>query len=88
MGSGRIAQRCLNIMSQVGIDTEIFKAHSLRGATATQLAQQGVPLPWIQGSGGWTSMETLQKHYNALHQAQNWQELLSQEGVKRDPQKI
>ena len=61
MGSERIAKRCLNIMKKLGIDTEVYKSHSLRGATATQLAQSGVPIPWIQGRGGWTSMDTLQK---------------------------
>ena len=35
LGSERIAKRLMHIMEEVGIDTSIFKAHSLRGATAT-----------------------------------------------------
>ena len=61
LGSERISKRCLNILTNLDIDTQIFKSHSIRGATATQLAKQGVPLPWIQNRGGWQSPETLQK---------------------------
>ena len=71
MGAERIAKRCLNIMTDLQIYTNAFKSHSLRGAKATYLAQAGVPLPWIQGRGGWSSLETLQKHYNTLHQNQD-----------------
>ena len=52
MGSERIAKRCLNIMKKLGIDTEVYKSHSLKRDTATQLAKSGVTLPWIQGRGG------------------------------------
>ena len=62
MGAERIAKRCLKILGQLGIDTAVYKSHSLRGATATHLAQSGVPLHWIQGKGGWSSLEILQKH--------------------------
>jgi integrase len=62
MGPERIAKRCMNIMRHMGIDTTMFKSHALRGATATHLAKKGVPLPWIQARGGWSSMETLREH--------------------------
>ena len=77
LGSERISKRCLNILTNLDIDTQIFKSHSIRGATATHLAKQGVPLPWIQNRGGWQSPETLQKHYNALHQGQDWAKILT-----------
>ncbi len=65
MGSERIAKRCLNIMKQLGIDTEVYKSHSLRGATATQLAKSGIRLPWIQGRGAgptWTPCKNITTH--------------------------
>ena len=37
LGSERIAKRLMFLMKEVGIDTSIFKPHSLRGATATHL---------------------------------------------------
>ena len=81
MGAESIAKRCLKILEQLGIDTAVYKSHSLRGATATHLAQSVVPLHWIQGRGGWSSLETLQKHYNSLHQKQNWEALLTSGGA-------
>ena len=77
LGSERIAKRCLGVLKAIGVDVAVFKSHSLRGATATHLATRGVPLPWFQGRGGWSSLGTLQQHYNRLHQMQNWQEFLA-----------
>ena len=77
LGSERIAKRCLLVLKRVGVDINVFKSHSLRGATATHLAAMGVPLPWIQGRGGWSSSVTMQQHYDRLHQQQNWQQMLT-----------
>ena len=43
LGSERVAKRFLGVLNQHGVDTTIFKAHSLRGAVATFLLQSGVP---------------------------------------------
>ena len=52
LGAERIAKRCLAVMSNLGIDTSIWKAHSLRGAVATQLLRQHVPRDWVMERGG------------------------------------
>ena len=79
LGSERIAKRLMFLMKEVGIDTSIFKPHSLRGATATHLLKGGVSQDLIQGRGHWASRITLDQYYSRLHQHKNWQELLQGE---------
>ena len=68
MGAQRIAKRTLEVMGRVGIDTKIFKAHSLRGATATAMMEKGMPKDYVQARGGWRSSATLDENYARLHQ--------------------
>lgn len=77
LGSERLAKRLLQRMETLGVNTEIWKAHSLRGATATHLMAKGVPQSMVQARGNWTSTATLDKYYNRLHQQQDWSELLT-----------
>jgi hypothetical protein len=79
MGAERIAKRLLAIMAQHGIDTEVFKAHSLRGATATHLMRVGVPRHEVRARGGWSSSQTLDTYYLRLHQEANWERRLQGE---------
>ena len=76
MGSERIAKRVKVRMQQQGIPTECFKAHSLRGATATHYLLHGMEPHWVQTRGGWSSPETMQVYYNRLHQHQSWEQAL------------
>ena len=76
LGAERIAKRLLNVMRDAGIDTQIFKAHSLRGATATHLLARGVPAHMVQARGQWGSAKTMDDYYNRLHQTRDWQKLL------------
>jgi hypothetical protein len=76
MGSERIAKRVKETMTQLGIPTEAFKAHSLRGATATHLMLNGMEPQWVQSRGGWQSPETMQMYYNRIHQQQDWEAAL------------
>ena len=76
LGAERLAKRLLNVMSEEGIDTNTFKAHSLRGATATHLLQQGAPQSLVQARGKWASSDTLDKYYSRLHQQEDWEGLL------------
>ena len=63
-------------MTQLGIPTEAFKAHSLRDATATHLMLNGMEPQWVQSRGGWQSLETMQMYYNRIHQQQDWEAAL------------
>jgi hypothetical protein len=66
----------LVLMEEQGIETRVFKAHSLRGATATHLLKKGVPHSLVQARGAWSSSQTLDLYYNRLHQAHDWESLL------------
>ena len=76
LGAERIAKKVLHLMGKAGVDTNIFKAHSLRAATATHLLREGVPKDLIQGRGRWSTQLTLDKYYLALHNQCNWAEVL------------
>ena len=84
LGPERLAKRLLTIMQDMGIDTQTFKAHSLRGATATHLMRTSTPQRLIQSRGGWTSQQTLDMYYNRLHQTKDWEQIL--QGQNADPQ--
>ena len=77
LSADRIANRALSAMANCGVDTEIYKAHSLRGATATHLLRQGAPRALVQTRGGWSTMAALDKYYDRLHQFHNWPALLT-----------
>ena len=76
LGSDRIARLCLQQMTECGVDTEVFKAHSLRGAAATYLPQLGVPQSLVQAHGFWSSTQTLDEYYPRLHMVLNWDDML------------
>ncbi len=76
MGAQRIAKRTVEVMGGLGIDTRIFKAHSLRGAAATAMMEQGVPKDHVQARGGWRSSATLEEYYARLHQGVQWERVL------------
>ena len=53
--------------------TQVFKAHSLRGATATHLLKMGVQADVVRARGGWSATKTLDTYYPRLHQCRDWQ---------------
>ena len=77
LGSERIAKRVLACMEAGGVNTQVFKAHSLRGATATHLLKMGVQADVVRARGGWSTKKTLDTYYSRLHPCRDWQRLLS-----------
>ena len=73
LGAERLAKRLLGRMQAAGIHTQVFKAHSLRGATATHLLANGAPQTLVQARGHWTTQGTLDMYYSRLHQQVDWQ---------------
>jgi hypothetical protein len=64
-------------MQACGIDTKVFGAHSVRGASATYLLYLGIPKSLIQAHGFWSSSQTLDDYYSRLHMILDWDDLLS-----------
>lgn len=52
------------ILAMAGIDTSAFKAHSVRGASASKLAAINIPVAKIMEKALWSSECTFQKFYN------------------------
>ena len=52
-----------NFMKAAGIDSQIFKAYSVRGALTTAAANACVPLPTIMAMADWSSSSTFRTFY-------------------------
>eukprot|EP01012_Entosiphon_sulcatum_P030936 TRINITY_DN3850_c0_g4_i1.p4 TRINITY_DN3850_c0_g4~~TRINITY_DN3850_c0_g4_i1.p4 ORF type:complete len:228 (+),score=31.05 TRINITY_DN3850_c0_g4_i1:1092-1775(+) len=75
LGSERIAKVALEHMKRSGVDTDKYKAHSLRGAAATKMLALGIPAHIVQARGGWASEQNFQFHYARLHQRVEYDEI-------------
>jgi hypothetical protein len=54
----------VTVLSLAGINTNIFKAHSTRGASSSKANFKKVPLVDIIKAGRWASKSTFAKFYN------------------------
>ena len=54
----------LNCMSEAGIDTDMFKAHSARGASTSYAKKMNVSISLIMKTAGWRNVNTFNKFYN------------------------
>jgi hypothetical protein len=76
LSAERIAKECLVHMTACGIDTAIFKSHSVRGAATTAMMAAGVPQELARQRGGWSDLRSFEKHYARLHQTVDWEACL------------
>ena len=56
-----------SVLSSAGIDTSVFKAHSVRGASVTNAYIKGVPVADILRTADWTNERTFRKSYLGEH---------------------
>ena len=61
--SATIARWIKTVLSKSGIDTSIFKAHSIRGASTSAAAEAGISIPEILEAGDWLSQSTFERFY-------------------------
>ena len=54
------------LMGRAGIDTEIFRAHSVRSASTSAAAAPGVTTSDILNAADWSSEAVFQKYYHKL----------------------
>jgi integrase len=59
-----IDRRVLRTMRESGINTSIFKSHSVRGAAATKALENGTPLEDVLLTGRWKSISVFKKFYH------------------------
>ena len=58
-----IARWIKTVMRSAGIDTRLFKAHSVRGAAATNAYTTGMPVAQILKMADWSNERTFRRHY-------------------------
>ena len=63
VSSQRIANWIKFTLSEAGVSTDTYLAHSTRGASATAAAKQGVSTAQILEAADWTSENTFRKYY-------------------------
>ena len=51
------------IMTESGVNTELFKAHSVRGASTSKASKEGLSVGQIIEKANWSRAETFQKFY-------------------------
>jgi hypothetical protein len=51
-------------LSKAGVDTSIFKAHSIRAASTSAAADAGVSIPEILQAADWSSKSTFEQFYH------------------------
>ena len=61
--SATIVRWIKSVLEKAGIDTSIFKAHSVRGAAATAAAEAGISIPEILEAADWSSGSTFERFY-------------------------
>ena len=61
--SATVARWIKTVLSKAGIDTSIFKAHSVRGAATSTAAEAGVSIPEILEAADWSSQSTFECFY-------------------------
>lgn len=59
-----IARWTLDTLQAAGIDTQVYKSHSTRGASASATRSSGVKLNLIMKHAGWRRADSFAKHYN------------------------
>ena len=68
IGSPRIAKHSLAVMTEAGIDTTKFKAHSVRGASAQEDLGQGATPDVVMQRGRWRSYTVFSRFYSRYAQ--------------------
>ena len=61
--SSTLARWIKNMLQLAGIDTGIFSAHSIRGASTSEALRQGISITEILGMADWSQESTFSKFY-------------------------
>ena len=51
-------------MCAAGVDTDLFKAHSVRSASVSKAKSCHIPIDDIMSKAGWSNVETFRKYYD------------------------
>lgn len=57
-----------DLLKEAGVDTEVFKVHSVRGASTSAALKKGVHLSDILNTADWSKESTFKKFYYRSNQ--------------------
>lgn len=63
VSTATVARWIRSVLSAAGLDTSVFKPHSVRGASVTHKYVQGVPVVDILRMADWSNEHTFRKYY-------------------------
>ena len=78
-----IANWLKEILGKAGIDTSVFKAHSVRGASSTAASVKGVLIEDILRTADWSTNSTFRRFYYCPVQTNNYAQTLLQPRADR-----
>jgi hypothetical protein len=64
IGASTIGRWIKLLLSEAGVDTTTYSAHSTRGASASKAVSAGLSIDSILKTGSWASESVFSKHYN------------------------
>ena len=76
LSAQRISKITLGLMRSSGIDTNIFKAHSLRSASSSLAINNGIPIEEVMRQGRWKSRRVFEEFYNRSSRPLNFSEAI------------
>ena len=59
----RLAHWVKDLLKEAGVDTEIFKAHSVRGTSTSAVLKKGLYIKYILETADWNRQSTFRKFY-------------------------
>lgn len=74
--SQRIAHWIKDLLSEAGVDTRVFKAHSVRGASVSAAKNKGVGIPEILDMADWSRDTTFRRFYYRTTTSNNYTQSL------------
>ena len=86
--SQTLAHWIKNTMEDAGIDTAIFKAHSVRGASSTAAAEKGVLMADILRTADWSKDSTFRRFYYRPTSGSGYAQTMLQHRERREKGKM
>ena len=83
VSSQRIAHWLKDVLGRAGVDTNIFKAHSVRGASSTAASEKGVHIKDILRTADWSTDSTFRRFYYRPSHENGYAQTLLQPRNKR-----
>ena len=77
-----IAHWIKKLLEEAGVDTNVFKAHSVRGASATAALSKGVSLSDILSTTDWSKESTFRRFYYRPTESNNYAQKVLQANHK------